>query len=223
MRKLIKTVDHFDRCEAGVWLKSWSMPSGVPRTYHSRMSLSGQRWAGLYCRTKAGSAFQVKNPNYVGVTNSFADFQTFVEWSRSEVGYLGREQYGGKSQAWALDKDILGDGTNYNEKVCLFVPARVNTFFVTQARRRGNHPIGVTLDKGGKYRGQVGLHSAKRSVRLVDTPEEAHRMWQIKKAEWGLKLAEEFRTAHPKLYNGIIAYTQRLLDDHANYRITEFN
>lgn len=74
-------------------------------------TISGQRWANMNLRCKVGGYIQLKRTTYVGVTNGFENFQTFVEWSSRQIGY---------NCGWELDKDILSKGNKiYSAQHCV--------------------------------------------------------------------------------------------------------
>lgn len=209
-------LDHFDTQRDGLWLKYYTVGSGESHT-----TLSGRRWGGIQQRTLLGGYAQNNCPSYIGVTNDFSGFQEFVEWSQQQVGYNERENKGGKSLAWSLDKDLLGDGKSYNPDSCIFVPSRINCFLTSRARERGQLPLGVCGIRN-KYKSYIGEHGEFKNLGFYDTPIEAHRAWQLRKVDIALEYVCEYIDTHPKLAVGLQAFADLILDDHTNYRFTEY-
>tara|TARA_Y100000114_G_C11764120_1_gene332330 strand:+ start:25522 stop:26199 length:678 start_codon:yes stop_codon:yes gene_type:complete len=191
--------------------------------YERCVTLSGQRWESLLKRCSSSGSEQIKHPRYEGVTNKFRDFQDFVNWSRMEVGYEQRELVGGKSWAWSLDKDILGgDSKVYSPDTCIFVPININTFLTARNTLRGEYPIGVSWkDKNQKFQARVRGNGTSLYLGLYETAEEAHRAWQVGKVSVGRELAKSFEDCHPKLYEGLNRWLDKIQEDHASYRETK--
>lgn len=118
-----------------------------------KLTLSGRTWYHMKARCEEGSEFQKRCPTYVGcyMSDKFKDFQEFVEWNQSQVGY-GIEKYD-------LDKDILVKGNKeYGEDFCVYVPHVLNNFLCAANAIRGKLPQGVTMDKrDGAF--SVGVYS----------------------------------------------------------------
>lgn len=136
----------------GKWLKSWCInDQDFYNCYHS---LSGSRWRDMLKRCDPESHVVKKNPSYLGVTCNFRDFQEFVEWSRSEYGYDFEYPFNSTARMWHLEKDLLAKGNKiYSPDTCLFVPLDVNQLLVTHKNKRGDFPIGVSLQNGKYFAG----------------------------------------------------------------------
>lgn len=80
-------------------------------------------WSGMLSRCY--HRYPVNSP-YLGctVSENFKSLIYFHKWVNGQVGFLFKDENG---LNWQIDKDILGDGTEYHESVCCFVPARLNS------------------------------------------------------------------------------------------------
>lgn len=194
----------------------------APNVYERYSTLSGQRWESIEKRCIDGGDQQRKYPRYAGTTNMFGNFNNFVEWSRTEVGYDLREPVGNQSWAWCIEKDILGDGSKiYSPETCLFVPNAVNIFLTARNASRGEYPIGVAWkEKNNKFQAQVRDRGTSRYLGLHSDPMEGHRAWQLGKIDIGRNFALEFKGWHDKLYNGLNVWLDKIQDDYDNHRET---
>lgn len=102
-----------------------------------------------------------------------------------------------KLQTWegmSLDKDILVQGNlEYSSKTCVFVPQNINTILGDCRKARGKYPMGVCymfLDKVKNrprkkpFHASITIHTKKKNLGYFETAEEAHRHWQIAKADY---------------------------------------
>lgn len=213
---------HEDVFKENEWKRSWTETISI-NSYRIYTTLSGQRWDSLIKRCDSVGTEQTKYPRYVGTVNDFSGFAEFVEWSRCEVGYGLREQVGGKSWAWSLDKDLLGfDAKCYSEDTCIFVPIHINTFLTARNSERGCYPVGVSWkEKNNKFQARVRGGGKSIYLGLHETPEEAHRAWQAGKIRVGRELAEPYKGWHNKLYAGLNLWLDRIQEDFENYRETK--
>lgn len=101
-------------------------------------TISGSRWNNLKERTREGTLWQ-RIPTYIGSTNAFISFDSFVEWSISQVGYEFND--------YDLDSDILKINSKvYSPDHCLFIPKQLNRFL--QSPKIGASGFrGITLDR----------------------------------------------------------------------------
>ncbi len=85
----------------------------------------------------------------VTVCAEWLNFQTFAKWF--VLNYR---------DGCDLDKDILGDGMQYNPDVCRYIPQRLNKILTTSptklGTRKNNLPEGVYLSRRGVYTARVG-------------------------------------------------------------------
>lgn len=126
-----------------------------------------KKWAGMIRRCRS-TAFQERNPTYVGVRASeeWRRFSVFKEWMQGQP-WEGNE----------LDKDLLGAGDLYSPDTCCFVHKDINGFFANCTPSTGKL-LGVSpYNKSGKYRSQ-GLKNGKRyNIGVYPTQIEAHEAW----------------------------------------------
>lgn len=168
-------------------------------------------WQSMLTRCYS-STFHRDRPSYLGcsVAPEWLLFSTFEKWFK--VHY---------EEGCSLDKDLLVQGNRvYGPDTCVFVPPALNALLTDRAAGRGAYPLGVC--KHGtcnKYVAQIsGAKSAGFNVYLglFSTPLEAHKAWQLAKAE----IIEQFPTTDPRIRKALDLRVAQLRDDHANNRIT---
>lgn len=224
-RKTVAILEDFDIQDAhGRWIKSWSTPTGIAGVYEQHRTLSSCRWNRINSRSNPNGREQRKNPTYIGTQNHFADFNEFVEWSRSEVGYNLKEETIKGIKNWAIDKDILSKGNKiYSPSTCLFVPTRVNTLIVSCGAARGEFPIGVYyISVKNRYTAECRTDKKSKYLGCFTDPMEAHRAWQKAKITFGRTVADEYKNFHRKLYEGLNSWCDSIQNDYDNYRETKF-
>lgn len=218
-RKIIRIKEDFDiKGNNGLWLKSWSTPSGIRNEFHCHISLSCERWHSILRRVKNTR----NSPTYRGIINNFESYQQFVEWSVEQPGYDMKEPDG---RVWAIDKDILGDGRTYSPEFCIFVPQKVNNFLTLRTNHRGIYPIGVSCSERGDriyyFAGvNMGGGTKLRKTGTFYDPMSAHRFWQENKIIRARNLASEFKGWHNNLYIGLNSWADKIQDDYENHRET---
>lgn len=120
--------------------------------------------------------YLAKKPSYIGcaVAPEWLQFSNFREW-------MLRQPWQGNH----LDKDILFPGNKmYSPETCVFVDRKTNNLLTDGARRRGEHPLGVTYHKRRKSF-MAGIKRDSKSVHLgyFSNPMDAHGAWQREKAK----------------------------------------
>lgn len=123
--------------------------------YYTR---AGKLWNAVNNRGSGKEKFLDRMPCYTGVTNDFADFQSFTDWCHTQEGYFEKDSTG---LFWQIDKDILSPGSkSYSEDTCCFVPSYVNSVLLTRRKEEKELPIGVKLcPKTGKWISRIrGKH-----------------------------------------------------------------
>lgn len=129
--------------------------------------------------------FQEKHPSYKGcyVVDDWLYLSKFENW-------LLTQDWEGKQ----LDKDILIPGNRvYGPDTCIFVEAKLNTFLLDVAARRGLFPCGVSLfkrDNVYESRCSNPFSGKKEHLGRFDTPEAAHLAWKAKKHQHALVYAD---------------------------------
>ena len=157
-----------------------------------------------------------KNPRYAEVTNDFLDFQDFAEWANSEYGYKMQESSG---RMWAIDKDILlQDNKSYNPNLCMFVPMQVNGLFISNVAKRGNLPIGVSMDRNSikaSCRDYIDGKSLNVHLGMFNSYRDAHKAWQKAKVQVIIKTANQYKE-HKKLYHALLERASQIESDLVN-------
>ena len=139
---------------------------------------------------------QLKNPTYKGCTvrDEWFIFSNFKAW-------MEQQDWEGKE----LDKDLLKEGNKiYCPEWCIFVDSKINSFVIDCGAIRGNHMIGVTLNKRvGKFMSQCRNpftdEGRSEYLGLFTTELEAHLAWKRKKHEHACALAESEYCNDPRL------------------------
>jgi hypothetical protein len=135
------------------------------------------RWSAVLERCHPD--YKIKRPTYEGCTVDprWIYFSSFKEWMQ-----------GKNWEKLQLDKDlkVLGNKV-YGPNTCEFVPSWVNSLVVDNLHRRSDLPLGVNRcdSKMNPYRAQVSqvVNNKNKHLGCFPTPEIAHSMWQLGKAE----------------------------------------
>lgn len=157
--------------------------SKTPVTHVVRKGVSHHNWdytiwvcmlSRCYCENQLS-----KHPSYVGceVSPEWLNFSVLQAWLK-EQGM--EEKY---RREFVLDKDILlPENKIYSKTTSAMVPDNINKMLV-KCHKTGEQPLGV-LKRGGSYCGKCrGLDNRSRILGSYKTPQEAHKAWQLAKAE----------------------------------------
>lgn len=160
-----------------------------------------------YCPTEL-----LREPTYNGcsVHEDWHDLSNFRSWVLTQ-------DFQGKS----IDKDILVfDNKIYSEETCIFVTSALNNQL--RARPGRTLPLGVSQTQNG-FQGVIGVGNEYVYLGRYSTAYEAHRMWQVVKADYleNYSLDDESPSIRPRLRIALDYRAQRIRDDLANNRITE--
>lgn len=164
-------------------------------------------WSKLLYRCYSES-FHKKQPTYkcVRMADEWLVFSNFKKWMMSQ-DWFGKE----------IDKDILGKGSKvYSQETCMFVDHAINMFVVMPSSSTGNGlPFGVSFDKSrGKYKAQVGMGTIRtKFLGSYDTPEQAHKAWQLAKWKYGQELLQQ--QTDPRIIQAMHAILHNLGEDWA--------
>lgn len=120
------------------------------------------------------TGFLEKNPSYsnVSVCREWLDFEVFKAWYQEQPhsGLVG----------YALDKDILGDGTIYSPQACSLVPQYINNaVLTTKSGKVSSLPLGVSFSRN-KYRASFN----RKHIGSFNSPEEAHACYREAKVAY---------------------------------------
>lgn len=84
-------------------------------------------------------------------------------------------------RGWELDKDILQKGNLvYCPDSCIYVPGHTNNLLLDHAGARGDYPLGVNRYRN-KFRSHINTGGCLKYLGYFNTPEQAHKAWQIGK------------------------------------------
>lgn len=155
-------------------------------------------------------------PKYLALKPSYQGCTVTPEWLRFSVfeSWMLRQDFIGNQ----LDKDLLYPGNKvYGPDTCVFVSRALNCLLIDSSRSRGELPLGTSYNKPTKkHIATVCCEGTNKHLGLFLTPLEAHKAWQLAKAE----IIEQFPTTDPRIRKALDLRVAQLRDDHANNRIT---
>jgi hypothetical protein len=170
-----------------------------------------QRWVGMLNRCyRKGSS---NNRFYQGVTvcDDWLTFSNFRAW-------LEQQDYNNR----IIEKDLMSVFTGkkeYSPENCVMVTHELNTFLMDRYRVRGEWPLGVSKYKrNGKFRATINTVKWKE-LGYFNTPEEAHKAWQLAKWKYGQELLQE--QTDPRVIQAMHVILHKLGEDWSAGRITE--
>lgn len=135
-----------------------------------------------------------KHPSYIGVTvcEEWKIYSNYKEW------YLMNYK-----ENYFLDKDLIGGSLKlYSPETCAFIPLVLNNCLLEGASTDNNLPMGVKYKKKHKdmnnelkkpFYSTTSTYNVIRYLGYYETPEEAHKAWQIKKRDYLIELIESFK------------------------------
>lgn len=115
-----------------------TIPTGKSKTKRVRQYAL---WTSMVDRVKA---HRTSCASYAGtsISTNFMDYDYFYKWCEEQKGFNSIDENGDK---YCLDKDILSQvEKQYSELNCVFVPSKINSFFVKQKCTKYNLPTGVS-------------------------------------------------------------------------------
>lgn len=146
---------------------------------------------------------------FVSVHKDWFCFQNFAEWALKQPNWnLGYE----------LDKDLIGNGLEYSETKCTFLPADINIFLAENCSKDVHDlPNGVQYIKpatSGSKEGYIArCHTDKGREYLgyFDDPMVAHAAYKVKKEEYAKVLAEKYKSTITKeAYDSLINFKVKM-------------
>lgn len=170
------TVTKYKKNENGKWCYHWVCPYYL-------------KWSNMIKRCYSPRDLK-RRPSYVGsyVCEEWLTFSNFKAW-------MEKQDWEGKE----LDKDIRCKGEPiYSPETCVFIDHLLNTALTL--RVRGDYPIGVSKQKGYRYKALIsgGCKIKTDFLGYYDTPEEAHRAWQLAKIRVIERLSNSQENSHVK-------------------------
>jgi hypothetical protein len=180
-------------------------------------------WRCPYFRVWAGMKMRCTNPGYQEKHPSYMDIQVCDDWLSFSnfTNWMKTQDYDGK----VLDKDILSiftDTKEYSPDNCAFISPQLNSYFVLRDRARGPYYLGVGIDRRKTKQYSASCNNGTgRSVFLgyFNTPEEAHKAWQLAKWEYGRELLS--KQTDPRVIQAMHVILHKLGEDWSLGRITE--
>lgn len=207
MKVKIKTFNGDDlivsrRLVQGVGVNDWGHPVSV----NNKQMLEYQLWTDIMRRCY--SEFELKrHPSYIGceASDKFKIFSNFVYWCRDQVGF--------GVEGWQLDKDILIRGNKlYSEDTCCFVPPEINSLFLKNKLRRGNHLIGVSK-YGNKFKSMYQQGGKCKFLGYYETENEAFNAYKKDKEEYVKYIANKWRgKIDDRVYQSLMEYEVNIGD-----------
>lgn len=135
--------------------------------------------------------YKERFPSYhdMTVSEEFRDFNTFVEWCKSQVGH--------DQKGYVLDKDIMGTllGTkSYCKSACIFVPQAIN-IFVAVRNKAVKYYTGVSYQEAcGKYIISCSqLNGKNKTLARVNCPVKGYEICKAEKVRLAKVLADEYK------------------------------
>ena len=165
-------------------------------------------WSNMLARCYS-DRYKQKNPHYncCTVSENFRCFQYFIDWCNKQKGY--------NNKGWALDKDILVKGNKvYSEDTCCFVPREINNLLTKRNGKRGDLPIGVSLQKStGKYLVYMSVKGRIKNFGTFSDVNEAFQTYKAIKLKYIKEIADEWKDClDVRVYNALMCWNIDLDD-----------
>lgn len=146
--------------------------------------------------------YQIKHKSYKNCTvcEEWHNFQNFAIWHEQNF-------YSVEEEKMNLDKDIILKGNKiYSPQTCLYVPMKINLFFVNR-NRNSSLPQGISFRHGKYYanskEGRKTLHLGR--FKSLDEALDTYKSYKKKKL---IDLAESYNSKIPEhVYKALINYT----------------
>jgi len=149
-----------------------------------------------------------KHNTYINcdVATEWHNFQNFAQWYDENYYKINEERM-------QLDKDILFKNNKlYSPDTCVFVPKAINVLFVNKISKRGEFPIGVSLNKN-KFRVQCGNQGENIYLGTFNTINEAFATYKEYKENHIKEVADYYKNQIPeKLYRAMYRYKIEITD-----------
>lgn len=106
------------------------------------------------------------------VNREWYSFRNFYIWAKSEISNF--------RPGFELDKDLLGNGIEYNKSNCIFLPKTLNHMIQSQSYNTGL-PEGVKLLSTGRYQVNISILKNKINLGTYDSLSYARNVYKIAK------------------------------------------
>lgn len=124
------------------------------------------QWASMFNRAKGRKYYEE-----VKISEMFKSYDLWYEWSLAQKGFMELDVNG---RIWALDKDIVGDGTIYSEDFCVFVPCVINNLFKSSKRKTTGY-VGVYKESSKNlFKAGITVDNKHYHLGYFKTEIEAH-------------------------------------------------
>lgn len=151
--------------------------------------------------------YAAKFPTYAccEVAEEFKSFQGFMVWATKQKGY-------GEPKV-ALDKDLLAKGNKiYSPDTCIFIPRDINVLLTKANARRGEYPLGVSLNQG-RYMATLCYFGRNKNLGRFHSPEEAFEAYKKAKEAHIKFLASQYKDVLDKrAYVALQSYVVEITD-----------
>ncbi len=146
-------------------------------------------------------------------SENFKDYSYFYEWCQEQAGFKSTDENG---ISWHLDKDLLIKGNKlYSENTCVFIPSKINNLLTKREYSRGNHPIGVYLDKRNSRFMTRCSNGTGKDIYLgsFKCPVEAFKTYKTFKENYIKQIAEQYKLQiDSRAYDALINYKVEITD-----------
>lgn len=145
------------------------------------------QWLAMFNRAKGK-----KNYENVVLSEMFKSYDLWYGWAKEQKGFMGLDV---NNRIWAIDKDIVGDGTIYSEDVCVFVPCVINNLF-TSSKRKSTGYAGVFKESRKKlFKAGITVDSKSHHLGYFKTEVEAHLEYLKARKVFADKLYDKYGEA----------------------------
>lgn len=157
----------------------------------------------------------IKRPTYAGTTcsDTFKSYSFFYDWCQGQVGFRDIDERG---KSWQLDKDLLIKNNKfYSEDTCVFIPQPINCLLTRRENERGEHPIGVVLNKTtNKFVARCSDGNGKMlSLGYFYKAEDAFWCYKTFKEAYIKEVANKYKDQIDKrAYQALLDYTVEITD-----------
>ena len=185
---------------------------GIGKYSHKDVKLY-KLWSGMLERAYS-SKLHNKLPTYKDVTvcKEWLCLQNFAEWCESQKSFKTKDN---RDKSYHLDKDILVKGNKvYSPDTCCFVPAEINTLFVSRRNDRGDYPLGVHLESStGKFKAQLSYFGKRLCLGTFNTEHEAFNSYKLAKEGLIKDIANKWRgKIDTRVYEALVNYKVEMTD-----------
>lgn len=171
-----------------------------------------KKWADMLQRCYS-QKYQNRYPRYKGcsVHPSWFSFQTFKGWMKTK-------DWKGKH----LDKDIKVFGNKiYGPETCIFIENNVNTLFNTREGAESDLPVGVSVNKYGKYETGCSFGSGRVHIGTYSSVKDASLAYISAKSKYIESVVSEMKDTENKQF--VISYAENFISRlHEQLRTHEY-